>query len=405
MPFCGSTASFRYRMQDLGRTMNSLWPSSKHHPCCFSRLACCAELASPVKAPHHIEARRTIKEEIHILGLGNVGCFVAHSLRSIPSKAPITLLFHRKGLLYNWKNRGETIELWTDGVSSIQGGFEVELAVPLSENESDAANISAIKHAPIDHLVVAVKAQNTVAALTTIQHRLTAQSTILFLHNGIGIIDEVDKRLFPSRASRPHYIIGINSHGLNSTQPFVITHAGNGSIKLGTVSPREQDTSSDHLQQTLLQARALNAVLCSPDQILQLQWEKLVANLVVNPLTAVLDCPNGRLTHPDMKETIRTLTTEVSAVIQALPEMSVSTKAHFLPDGLEALVVTIATKTAKNVSSMLQDVRAGKETEIAYITGYLLKRAEELGLRCEENEKLMRRVLLRQEKMRDRKHP
>ncbi|MCJ1416530.1 hypothetical protein MMC32_002868 [Xylographa parallela] len=405
MSFIGPKGLLRSRLRGFQGTVKSVSPILKNRSCQLSRIACCAQLTNPTDTSNLMKARRKSSKEIHILGLGNVGCFVAHSLRSIPSQPSVTLLFHRQGLLENWKRSGETIELRTDGVSDIQGGFDVELAVPLSKEENGAAISSAIDHPPIDHLIVAVKAQNTVAALRSIQHRLTTQSTILFLQNGMGVIDEVDKRLFPSHTDRPHYVIGINSHGLNSTEPFVITHAGNGSINIGTISTGKQDTSSDFLQQTMLQARPLNAVLHSPDKILQLQWEKLVANLVVNPLTTVLDCPNGRLTQPDMANTIRILTTEISAVIQALPEMSSSTKAHFLPDRLQALVIAIATKTAKNYSSMLQDVHAGKETEIAYITGYLLTRAEELGLCCEENENLMRRVLMRRQQVENKKYP
>ncbi|MCJ1430772.1 hypothetical protein MMC27_000122 [Xylographa pallens] len=405
MSFSGPKGLLPSRLRRLQRIVDSVWLIPKNCLCQSSRTVCCARLASPMVASSHIKARRKSSKEIYILGLGNVGCFVAHSLRSLPSEPSVTLLFHRQGLIGKWKTSGETIDLRTDGVSDIRGGFDVELAVPLSEEENNAASSSSINHPSINHLIVAVKAQNTVAALRSIQHRLTAQSTILFLQNGMGVVDEVDQRLFPSQTGRPHHVIGINSHGLNSTEPFVITHAGNGSINIGALSTGKQDTSSDYLQQTMLQARPLNAVLHSPDEILQLQWEKFVANLVVNPLTAVLDCPNGRLTQPDMANTIRILTTEISAVIQALPEMSASTKAHFLPDRLRALVITIAAKTAKNFSSMLQDVRAGKDTEIAYITGYLLRRAEELGLRCEENENLMRGVLLRQQHVEKSKHP
>ena len=340
-----------------------------------------------------------ISKRVYILGTGNVGCFVAHSLQSISSRPQIALLLHKQALIKAWKRRGGTIDLRTDQVSHTRGGFEVELAIPPSEHEHNPASSVGTECEPIDSLVVAVKAQNTVAALRSIKHRLTPKSTILFLQNGMGFIDEVDKRLFPSRSDRPHYMIGINSHGLNGTEPFVVTHAGHGTINIGSTSPGGEGDSFDYLQQVMLQSKALNAIRCSPSEVLQLQWEKLVANLVINPLTAILDCPNGRLTEPDMEDTVRVLLKEISAVIQALPEMSASTKELFLPDRLHTLVITIATKTAKNISSMLQDIHAGKATEIAFITGYLLKRAEELAVRCVENEKLMQMVLSKQKQV------
>ncbi len=44
--------------------------------------------------------------------------------------------------------------------------------------------------------------------------------------------------------------------------------------------------------------------------------------------------------------------------------------------------------TAENISSMLQDVRALRHTEIDYITGYLLRRARAHGIAVPENARL-----------------
>ncbi|EQC01378.1 2-dehydropantoate 2-reductase [Photorhabdus temperata subsp. temperata M1021] len=46
----------------------------------------------------------------------------------------------------------------------------------------------------------------------------------------------------------------------------------------------------------------------------------------------------------------------------------------------------------KNYSSMLQDIRAKRHTEIDYITGYLLRRARTHGLSAPENIRLYNRI-------------
>lgn len=68
-------------------------------------------------------------------------------------------------------------------------------------------------------------------------------------------------------------------------------------------------------------------------------------------------------------------------------------KQQFLPERLEELVRGVAGATAANVSSMLQDVRKGKRTEVGYITGYIVRRGEEVGVACEENRRVMRAVV------------
>ena len=93
----------------------------------------------------------------------------------------------------------------------------------------------------------------------------------------------------------------------------------------------------------------------------------------------------------------RLLLAETSLVIRSLPELKgvPNVNSRYSPDRLESAVVGIATKTAENVSSMLQDVRAHKRTEIDYINGYIVRRGEEMGLKCITNYVVMQLVKAR----------
>lgn len=108
---------------------------------------------------------------IHILGLGNLGKLVAHSLASShPAPPQVTLLLHRPELSAQWDKAGHYIDVVTQGVSDPRAGFQIE------ETFGEESGL-------IRHLIVATK----IPALKPLRHRLSHESTMLFLQNGMGM--------------------------------------------------------------------------------------------------------------------------------------------------------------------------------------------------------------------------
>ncbi|WP_374496037.1 ketopantoate reductase family protein [Zoogloea sp.] len=100
---------------------------------------------------------------------------------------------------------------------------------------------------------------------------------------------------------------------------------------------------------------------------------KLLVNVAINPLAALFRVPNGALLAPPHRVLLEALVREAWPVLrQAGLDLD--------EDAALARVVAVATATAGNRASMLQDVLAGRRTEIDAITGALLAMAEAGGV-------------------------
>ncbi|KAJ2900238.1 putative enniatin synthase [Zalerion maritima] len=320
---------------------------------------------------------------IHILGVGNVGKFIAHVIRLNCPNTPITFLFHRESSVQNWNKAGKVLRcLSSDGIEEQSNGFGAETCRPAEEVGRSQSLI--------DRLIVATKSYATASAIGPIKHRLGASSYVLFLQNGMGALDEVTKLCFPDPSTRPRYWAGICSFGVYNREPFSIVHAGTGSLTLGEVGAAPGPIGEDNpFADLVLRCPALEAKLVGPTQFHKAQVQKLVVNAVINPLTVIFNCKNSGILAPTHDKLRKELIEESGRVVRHLvPEAEERTGGVGDLD-LMQLVLSVAENTGENTSSMLQDVRAGRRTEIAYINGYLAAKGRKLGLPTPHNSKLV----------------
>ncbi len=104
-----------------------------------------------------------------------------------------------------------------------------------------------------------------------------------------------------------------------------------------------------------------------PD-IVAARLAKLLVNLAINPLAAIFRVANGTLLEPPYRLYLDALVREAWPVLRAEGLMLDEAAAH-------QHVADVARATATNRASMLQDVLAGRRTEIDAITGVLLEMA------------------------------
>lgn len=296
----------------------------------------------------------------HILGAGAVGGLFA---------ARLGLAGIDVSLLLRSPQRREQLKQQANRLS-LQDGDRVE-EVPVSAELID-------DRGPISHLLVTTKAYDSAAAMESIASRLQPGAQILLLQNGYGHQQQIAQTF----ANWPLWA-GITTSGVRRLAPFQLKVAGEGETRIGP------------LNQTAALCGALpdgwhrlkHRVIAT--DIERALWQKLAINAAINPLTALLDCPNGALLEAQYRPQLTALCLEIEAVASACGQ-------PLFDNPLLDQVLKIAEDTAENRSSMLEDFSAGRRTEIDQITGFICAEADRHGLETPVNRELLNAVVYRQ---------
>lgn len=114
------------------------------------------------------------------------------------------------------------------------------------------------------------------------------------------------------------------------------------------------------------------------DEIWAALWGKVLYNCSLNPLGAILEVPYGKLgDDEETRNIIRIIIREIFLVCQSL---GVELPYRDADDYYRYLLETLLPPTAGHRASMLQDIQAGRETEIEALNGAISRYAEKLGI-------------------------
>ncbi|KAG6004283.1 hypothetical protein E4U43_000767 [Claviceps pusilla] len=378
------------------------------------------------------ETKTNLVKRIFILGVGNIGRLYASHLARRANPVPITLVVHREELLSQWvagegvclthgrsgktiKNKDFNIEWWTE-------------TRPLYGPVREVAGGGKLRN-----LFISTKSSVAMMEADRLRRYLDKSSSVVFAQNGMSKLWPPHGPLYMAgryqAGNAPNFSACVVNHGVLSTGPFQSIHTAPANAFIGPVnwaSPlphaqRERRQSAltgvvDSFTDYITTAPLLDTKFVSSGELWLLQLEKLVMNAVINPLTALLRCKNGDLfTSSDpMDPLVRLLDRvlgETGAVLQALinhdtsTDMLVSlyaqqplpqsrenddcnvpektclvkirrdlTERFSLPN-LKSKLYAFGKKVADNRSSMLQDVEAGKTTEIRDFNGWIVDTA------------------------------
>ena len=227
-------------------------------------------------------------------------------------------------------------------------------------------------------ILVTTKAGDTLDAVAGVINQFAIDTPILLFQNGLGSQQAVAKR-WPERP----ILAASTTEGANRPESGLLVHAGTGDTWVGPMTSPAKVTVRKAV--TMLATSGMN--IHPETDIVQRLWQKLIINAGINPYTAILDCPNGKILYaPLYQSTIDQLCLELSQLMDA------AVRIRQTPDELRERIEQVARNTAGNTSSMRADVQRGRQTEIDFINGYVAKLGKELGIETPVNQMLTERV-------------
>ena len=118
------------------------------------------------------------------------------------------------------------------------------------------------------------------------------------------------------------------------------------------------------------------------DDVENIVWRKLLLNVAINPVCAIAGVRNGALLEiPELWDQAMSAMLEAAAVAR--------TSGVDLGDvDLQEHLRKVVEATSENRCSMLQDVMAGRATEIDSLCGAVIERGESLGIPTPTNQSL-----------------
>ncbi len=284
--------------------------------------------------------------EIAIIGAGAMGCIFGALLSA---SARVILMDPWEAHVRAIREAGLTLE---DGK-----GKTVTIRLPVVMHPREVPR-------PVDLAIVFTKSYRTRQAVEDAAAVLKKTGLALTLQNGVGNVEILEERLGSARA-----LAGVTSHGGTLLGPGRVRHAGKGPTVIGR-SPthaREVERIVRVFQEAGIDCRV-------EENVQRLIWGKLVVNVGINALAAVLRVPNGVLGSEKACETL--MAQAVSEAVAVARGLGIA-----LPyEAPLAHVKRVCENTAKNRASMLQDILRGAPTEIGAINGAVVQKGEALGI-------------------------
>lgn len=218
---------------------------------------------------------------------------------------------------------------------------------------------------PPDLVLVFTKTLHTATALAGVRHLMQPGTHVLSLQNGLGNVETISQHVAPDRI-----LIGVTTWPADLAGPGHVHSHGRGLVRLMAADGRDRPFVA-----TLAQALDEAGLACTADPVVwSAIWEKVAFNAALNCICTTTQCTVDQLGAIDDGEAL------ASSVVDEVLSVAQAQGVAVQPDACKARVADAIARHVGHKPSMLQDMLAGRRTEIEAINGAVVAAAAAHGI-------------------------
>jgi len=298
---------------------------------------------------------------IGIVGAGSIGSLIAGCL----AETSCDLLLYGRGL--------HAAHLTVEGLS-IEGLANRNISSDRWEVLLEEQPLPDSVHSSCDVVLMTGKSSAFERHLEVTRHLIQQDGLVCTLANGLGHEERLVHTLGAHRV-----LASTTTHGAYRSQPGHVHWAGGGEISIGPfVHNHTEESVSSFLR--LLSDAGLSPRWQENGRVML--WNKMLLNIAINPIAGLLGKENGSLLEPSLFESSVSVMLEGARIARS-EGVQIEEDEH-----LVERLRDVIEKTSNNYCSMLQDIRAGRETEINSLNAEICRRGEMLGIATPLNQML-----------------
>ena len=256
-----------------------------------------------------------------------------------------------------------------DGIILEEGGVE-KCFHPYAT--ADAATLK-----KADLIILFTKSLYSCSALESVKNIIGDNTYLMTLQNGAG-----HEKLLSSFADPRRVIIGTTEDNGAVLSPGKVHHGGKGVTNIGKTGNGDRQILQDI--KTAFDSCGFDVRI--HDDIQRLIWDKLMTNVSLSALTAILQCDMSYIAENEYAFSL------CKSLIHEAVEVAAAMGIPFDED----VVIERVRKTSENnkggYTSIMMDIRNGRKTEVDTISGAVVDKAKELGVPVPHHETVVKLI-------------